>query len=194
MNILMPSLFNMQCILGPPGVLPNIGLIESLADHARIDIWSMAPSLVDELGEFSSILARFSTSKFICASGGNPKVSRPIRLTLKFYSLGAVSPSIVSKVNKVVRVLNLTGTTEGLFIGNLWVEREDWHWFAFHPFSGFEFKEVEPGVFEHWVHRNEDWPLFQGIFYTFPDQQSVNQRFVCQTSHKPKSMGLQGQK
>lgn len=92
----------------------------------------------------------------------------------RFGSLGPVSPTIVSKVNEVVRVLNLTGTTEGLFIGNLWVDREDWHWFAFHPFSGFEFKEVEPGVFEHWVHRNENWALFQGLFYTFPDQQSVN--------------------
>lgn len=81
---------------------------------------------------------------------------------------------IVSKVNEVVRVLNLTGTTEGLFIGNLWVEREDWHWFAFHPYSGFEFKEVQPGVFEHWVHRNEHWALFQGIFYTFPEKQSIN--------------------
>lgn len=74
----------------------------------------------------------------------------------------------------MVRVLNLTGTTEGLFIGNLWVERDDWHWFAFHPYSGFEFREIQPGVFEHWVHRNEHWALFQGIFYTFPDQQSIN--------------------
>jgi aryl carrier-like protein len=74
----------------------------------------------------------------------------------------------------VVRVLNLTGTTEGLFIGNLWVERDDWHWFAFHPYSGFEFREIQPGVFEHWVHRNEHWALFQGIFHTFPDQQSIN--------------------
>jgi aryl carrier-like protein len=74
----------------------------------------------------------------------------------------------------VIRVLNLTGTTEGLFIGNLWVERPDWHWFAFHPFSGFEFREIEPGVYEHWVHRTENWALFQGIFYTFPDEQSVN--------------------
>jgi aryl carrier-like protein len=74
----------------------------------------------------------------------------------------------------VIRVLNLTGTTEGLFIGNLWVDREDWHWFAFHPYSGFDFREVQPGVFEHWVHRNEHWPLFQGIFYTFPQDDSVN--------------------
>ncbi|KAH6981580.1 hypothetical protein BKA56DRAFT_484717 [Ilyonectria sp. MPI-CAGE-AT-0026] len=156
MDILMPSLFSLNCIMGPPGVIPNLGLIESLADHAKIDIWSMVPSLVDELGEDSKLLAKFKPSKFICASGG------------------PVNPVIVSKVNDVVRVLNLTGTTEGLFIGNLWVGREDWHWFAFHPFSGFEFKEVNPGVFEHWIHRNEHWPLFQGIFYTFPDKESIN--------------------
>ena len=77
-------------------------------------------------------------------------------------------------MNDVTRVLNLTGTTEGLFIGNLVVEREDWLWFAFHPFSGFEFKEVEPGIYEHWVHRNKHWPLFQGIFHTFPAEQSIN--------------------
>ncbi|KAJ6436822.1 integrase core domain protein [Purpureocillium lavendulum] len=156
MDILMPSLFNLHCIMGPSGVIPNLALIESLADHAKIDIWSMVPSLVDELGEDEKVLAKFKSSKFICASGG------------------PVSPVIVSKVNDVVRVLNLTGTTEGLFIGNLWVEREDWHWFAFHSYSGFEFREVQPGKFEHWVHRNEHWALFQGIFHTFPDQESIN--------------------
>lgn len=59
-------------------------------------------------------------------------------------------------------------------MGVLWPTREDWHWFAFHPLAGFEFKEIEPGVLEHWVHRNPQWDLFQGVFYTFPDQQSVN--------------------
>lgn len=66
----MPSLFNLHCILGPPGVLPNIGLVESLADHAEINIWSMVPSLVNELGETPDVLAKFKSSKFICASGG----------------------------------------------------------------------------------------------------------------------------
>ncbi|KAF4900571.1 Non-canonical non-ribosomal peptide synthetase FUB8 [Colletotrichum viniferum] len=156
MDILLPSLFNLHCILGPPGVIPNMNLIDSLAEHAKIDVWSMVPSLVDELGETPDVLPKLRSSKFICASGG------------------PVSPVSTSKVNKVIRVLNLTGTTEGLFIGNLWVDREDWLYFAFHPFSGFEFKEVEPGVFEHWVHRNEHGPLFQGIFHTFPDQKSIN--------------------
>ena len=74
----------------------------------------------------------------------------------------------------VTGVLIILTSFRGLFIGNLVVEREDWLWFAFHPFSGFEFKEVEPGVYEQWIHRNEHWSLFQGIFHTFPAQQSIN--------------------
>ena len=70
MDIILPSLFGLHCILGPAGVLPNMDLVESLADHGRIDIWSMVPSLVDELGETPDVLAKFRSSKFICASGG----------------------------------------------------------------------------------------------------------------------------
>ena len=70
MNILIPCLFRLHCIMGPVGVIPNMNLIDSLAEHARIDIWSMIPSLVDELGETPDVLAKFKSSKFICASGG----------------------------------------------------------------------------------------------------------------------------
>ncbi|KAH6957909.1 hypothetical protein BKA56DRAFT_501784 [Ilyonectria sp. MPI-CAGE-AT-0026] len=156
MDILIPSLFAMHCILGPVGVIPNMGLIESLVDHGEIDVWSMVPSLVDELGETPDVLTKFKSAKFICASGG------------------PISPISSAKVNDVVRVLNLTGTTEGLFIGNLWVDREDYFYFAFHPYSGFEFKEIEPGVYEHWMHRDDELSLFQGIFHTFPDKHDIN--------------------
>ncbi|KAM5341912.1 hypothetical protein ACJ41O_014943 [Fusarium nematophilum] len=156
MDILMPALHNLHCVLGPASVLPNINLVESLAETAAVDIWSMVPSLVDEVGETPHVLAKLKRSKFICASGG------------------PVSPASVDKVNKVIRVLNLTGTTEGLFIGNLVPARDDWHWFSFHPYSGFEFREIEPDTYEHWVHRNEHWALFQGIFHTFPEKQSIN--------------------
>ncbi|KAL6827952.1 transferase family protein [Trichoderma camerunense] len=156
MDILMPALFDLRCILGPRGVLPNVNLVETLAESAKIDIWSMVPSLVDELGETPEVLSKLSRSKFICASGG------------------PVSPITAGKVNDTIRVLNLTGTTEGLFIGNLVTSREDWFWFCFHPYSGFEFKEIEENTYEHWVHRNEHWPLFQGIFHTFPEKESIN--------------------
>jgi hypothetical protein len=70
MDILLPALFGLHCVLGPSNVPPNLSLIETLAEHAKIDIWSMVPSLVDELGETPEILAKFKLSKFICASGG----------------------------------------------------------------------------------------------------------------------------
>lgn len=70
MDILMPALFGLQCVLGPPDVIPNLALIETLAESNAVDIWSMVPSLVDELGETPEILEKFRSSKFICASGG----------------------------------------------------------------------------------------------------------------------------
>ncbi|OAA72981.1 transferase family protein [Akanthomyces lecanii RCEF 1005] len=157
MNILLPALFNLHCIMGPVNILPNITLVEALAEQARIDIWSMVPSLTDEVGETPDVLAKLAPSKFICASGG------------------PVSPVSAGKANKVIRVLNLTGTTEGLFIGNLVPPREDWFWFAFHPYSGFEFKQLDEDTYEHWIHRDEQHAsLFQGIYHTFPEQQSIN--------------------
>ncbi|GKU06934.1 unnamed protein product, partial [Fusarium langsethiae] len=156
MDVVIAPLFGLHCVLGPRDVIPNLELISSLADHIKIDIWSMIPSLTDELGEAPDILPKLSRSKFICASGG------------------PVSNVLGSKVNEFVRVLNLTGTSEGLFIGNLWVDRQDWHWFAFHPWSGFDFKMVEPGLYEQWIHHNEHADLFQGLFQTFQDVKSFN--------------------
>ncbi|KAI0188862.1 transferase family protein [Astrocystis sublimbata] len=156
MDILIPALFELRCVLGPVNAIPNVGLIGDLADSTKIDIWSMVPSLADELGETPEILEKLRPSKFICASGG------------------PASPISSGKANEVIRVLNLTGTTEGLFIGNLVPAREDWYWFCFHPSSGFEFKQIDDDTYEHWVHKHDQWSLFQGIFHTFQDKKSIN--------------------
>lgn len=57
MDILMPSLFGLHCILGPAGVLPTLSLVESPADHGNRDICRMVPSLEDELGETPDVPA-----------------------------------------------------------------------------------------------------------------------------------------
>ena len=89
--------------------------------------------------------------------------------------VGPVSPVSADIVNESIRLVNLTGTTEGLICGNLVVDREDELYFYFHPYAGFDFREIdEPGVYEHWVVRTEQWELFQGIFNTFPDNDEVN--------------------
>lgn len=75
----------------------------------------------------------------------------------------------------MVRVLNITDTSEGLFMKSLLVEHEDWIYLSFHPYAGFDFREVEPGGYEHWVIRNDKHVLlFQGIFHTFPEVQEMS--------------------
>lgn len=84
----MPALFNLHCVLGPAGVLPNMNLIESIAEHAKIDIWHMVPSLCDELGETPDVLAKVKSAKFICASGGKtlPSPNHSLFLDAKIWS------------------------------------------------------------------------------------------------------------
>jgi hypothetical protein len=60
----------------------------------------------------------------------------------------------------VIRVLNLSGTAEGLFIGNLVPSRKNWFWFCLDPYSGFEFKEIEADTYEHWCAIPWNLPYF----------------------------------
>ncbi|MCJ1387732.1 hypothetical protein MMC18_000575 [Xylographa bjoerkii] len=157
MNIFITAFYGTCCVLGPSGVTPTLDLIDSLLDHGKINVWSIIPSIVDEVGESSSVRAKFKSSKIIIASGG------------------PVTYASANKITEVVRVLNITGTLEGLFMGSLLVEREDWIYFSFHPYAGFDYREIEPGVYEQWVIRNDKHvPLFQGIFHTFPDEQEMS--------------------
>ena len=86
-----------------------------------------------------------------------------------------------------MRVMNLTGTTEGLFMGSLLVEPEDWIYFCFHPYAKFDFREIEPGVFEQYIVRDErKVGFFQGIFHTFPNVQEMSLKdFYTQHPTKP---------
>lgn len=70
MNVLVRAFYNTCNVLGPPSVVPTLNLIDSLLDHGKINVWSIIPSIVDEIGESSSVRAKFKTSKIIIASGG----------------------------------------------------------------------------------------------------------------------------
>ncbi|EXK77739.1 hypothetical protein FOQG_17575 [Fusarium oxysporum f. sp. raphani 54005] len=156
MNLFATFLFDTHSVMGPVGVRPDMNLLASLADHGNIDIWHFMPVYVNELGQHPEVLQRFKSSKFIGAGGG------------------PVSAELAAKVNEVVRVHNLFGTTEGLFMGDMLVEKEDFLWVSFHPYAGFEYTEIERGLFEQRAVKNEHWALHQGIFHTFPDVEEFN--------------------
>jgi len=70
MNMLINPFFGTCNVIGPVGVTPSITLIDQLLDFARIKIWSIIPSIVDDIGETPEVHSKFSTSKIIIASGG----------------------------------------------------------------------------------------------------------------------------
>ena len=78
------------------------------------------------------------------------------------------------------------GTTEGLYMGSLLTEREDWIYLSFHPYVNFDFKEIEHGIFEQYIVRNEEYvSKFQGIFQTFPDVKEMSLKDLY-TAHPTK--------
>ncbi|KXG50671.1 Male sterility, NAD-binding [Penicillium griseofulvum] len=156
MNILVRAFYRTSNVIGPVGVLSTINLIDSLIDHTNIKIWSIIPSIVDDIGETPAVSTKFTSAKIIIASGG------------------PVTHASANKATKDVRICNLTGTSEGLFQGSLLVEREDWIYFSFHPYAGFDFRKIDEGIHEHWAVRNEERAaLHQGIFHTFPDSKEL---------------------
>lgn len=73
MNVLINAFYGTCNVLGPANVTPSLALIDSLLDHAKIRVWSIIPSIVDEIGESPAVHAKFKDSKIIIASGGeNP--------------------------------------------------------------------------------------------------------------------------
>lgn len=70
MNILIRAFYGTCNVLGAPTVIPTLDVIDSMLDHGKIDVWSIIPSIVDEIGETPSVLAKFKSAKVILASGG----------------------------------------------------------------------------------------------------------------------------
>lgn len=70
MNILVNAFYNTCNVLGPAEVTPSLRLIDSLLDHGNIKVWSIIPSIIDDIGENESVHTKFKDSKIIIASGG----------------------------------------------------------------------------------------------------------------------------
>lgn len=71
-------------------------------------------------------------------------------------------------------------------MGSLLTEPEDWIYFSFHPYANFDFREIEKGVFEQYVVRDDRYiNQFQGIFHTFPDIEEMTLKDLY-TAHPTK--------
>ncbi|KAF5989805.1 nonribosomal peptide synthetase MxcG [Fusarium bulbicola] len=155
-------LYSPCVLLHGPGIFMNLFATFLFDTHSVMGPVGVHPdmNMLASLADHGNIdiwhFMPFRSSKFIGAGGG------------------PVSAVLAAKVNEVVRVHNLFGTTEGLFMGDMLVDKEEFLWVSFHPSAGFEYTEIERGLFEQRAVKNEHWALHQGIFHTFPDMNEFN--------------------
>lgn len=76
-----------------------------------------------------------------------------------------VGDSIVSKT----RLLNCLGSTECGSLPMLLCDLEDWEYLRFSRVVGNDFREVSDGLYEHFIVRQPEHEMYQGVFRNFPD-------------------------
>ena len=79
MNVLVNAFYGTCNVLGPAHISPSLALIDTLLDIGRIKVWSIVPSIVDDIGETPAIHEKFKDAKIIIASGGkytNSEINR----------------------------------------------------------------------------------------------------------------------
>lgn len=76
-----------------------------------------------------------------------------------------VGDSIVSKT----RLLNCVGSTECGSFPMLLCDPEDWEYLRFSRVVGNDFREVSDGLYEHFIVRQPEHEMYQGVFRNFPD-------------------------
>jgi hypothetical protein len=70
-------------------------------------------------------------------------------------------------------------------MGSLLPTQEDWIYFSFHPYVNFDFREIDPGTFEHCIVRDERYvEMYQGYFHTFPGETEMTLKDLY-TAHPP---------
>lgn len=78
-------------------------------------------------------------------------------------------------------------------MGILLPDPEDWIYFVWHPWAGFQFREVDPTRFEHFVVRNEQYVAkHQGLLHTFSDVKEMSLKDLYQPHPTKPGLWLYG--
>ncbi|KZF22836.1 NRPS-like enzyme [Xylona heveae TC161] len=89
---------------------------------------------------------------------------------LKYVSFGGgpLPKEVGEAVRTVTRPINMIGATETSPLATELVENDDWQYFRFSPYLGFEFRHFAGDLYEAVVVQDQKLDLFQGVFSTYP--------------------------
>ncbi|KAI1262037.1 acetyl-CoA synthetase-like protein [Xylariaceae sp. FL1019] len=131
--------------------------IDRIISNLPVKAFFIPPSTVEELAKTPKTLEKLGACKYIITGGGS------------------LSSQLGDIVNKVVAVRNVYGSTEG----GIWAmvspqKGKDWRTFKFPPELGTDLREVTPGLYELFFVKKPEYKRWQGLFYTFPEDEEYS--------------------
>ncbi|KAI1389913.1 acetyl-CoA synthetase-like protein [Hypoxylon trugodes] len=143
---------NTSIVLGPPNVIPDGILLKNIMLQQKLRAMFLPPSVVEEMLVDPGAIQFFKDLDFLAYSGApfNPKTG--------------------DELSKVVELVSPYGATETFVIPKLAVEREDWVWHEFSPFSKHEMRPFDPteGTYEMVVYGDESAKHISAIYHNLP--------------------------
>ena len=140
------------CVLPSPTTPMTAESVDLTHTHGDVQASALPPSIVVDVFKNPSCLNNLN------------------RLRCLIYAGGALPKDVGNGVSSKTRLIQLNGSTE---IGLPPLEpcdSRDWDYICYSPFAGNDFRAVGvDGLYEHFIVRNKELDLFQGVFSTFPD-------------------------
>ena len=140
------------CVLPSPKVPLTAILADQIHIHGNVQGSALPPSIVVDIVNHTEYCQNIKSLDYLIYAGG------------------PLPRETGDAVSKWTKVLQLSGSTEiGLPATEL-CEDEDWEYFSYSPFMGFEFRQVEGSeYYEQFIVRRRELSLYQSVFMTFPN-------------------------
>ncbi len=139
------------CVLPPPNIPMTAESVDMYHRYGNIQSSALPPSMVVDIFKNPIYLGHLENLKHLIYAGG----SLP----------NDVGHAVSTRTNLV----QLNGSTEVGLPALEPCDSSEWDYVHYSPFGGNEFRPVGvDGLYEHYIVRNREFDMFQGVFSTFP--------------------------
>lgn len=140
------------CVLPPPKIPVTAEIVDIYHRYGRLQSSALPPSMVVDISKNPIYLGNLENLKHLVYAGGS------------------LPNDVGHAVSVKTHLVQLNGSTEVGLPALEPCDSSEWDYVHYSPFGGNEFRPVGvDGLYEHYIVRNREFHMFQGIFSTFPE-------------------------
>lgn len=139
------------CVLPPPNIPMTAESVDLCHVYGNIQSTALPPSVVVDIFENPLYLGHLEHLKHLIYAGGS------------------LPNDVGHAVSTRTKLIQLNGSTEIGLPALEPCDSSEWDYVHYSPFGGNEFRPIGvDGLYEHYIVRNREFDIFQGVFSTFP--------------------------